>query len=207
MVDFDVRLGLTPTDLALRNLQVKRPDDWTELDPAESVEMRVLQQYFPGEIVKSRKFRDESTVWVKKQRIVDICHLLRDHPETRYNFLSDIVGVDLLKIKAEGEPRFEVVYNLYSLSTFQRFRVKAQVEDDEPSPNVDTVESIWPAANWPEREIFDLMGIVFNFHSDLRRIQLPDDWIGHPLRKDYPLGGEEVEFSFNVQERSGGGVR
>src|ERR1700684_2172618 len=125
MVDFDVRLGLTPTDLQLRNLQVKRPDDWVELDPAESVEMRILQEQFAGEIVKSRKFRDESTIWVKKDRIEEICRLLRDHSETRYNFLSDLTAVDLLKIKSPDEPRFEVLYNLYSLSSFKRLRVKA----------------------------------------------------------------------------------
>ena len=205
-MDFDVRLGLTPTDLALRNVQVKRPDDWVELDPAESAEIRVLQERFAGEILTSRKFRDESTIWVKKEQIVPICLLLRDHPETRYNFLSDITAVDLLRIKGPDEPRFELVYNLYSLSTFRRLRVKAQVPDTAPAPNIDTVESVWPAANWPEREVFDLFGILFNFHSDLRRIQMPDDWIGHPLRKDFPLGGETVEFSFNVQERSGGGA-
>jgi NADH-quinone oxidoreductase subunit C len=207
MVDFDVRLGLTPTDLALRTIQVRRPDDWVELDPEDSPEIRILQQAFPGEIVKSRKFRDENTVWVKKEKIVAILHVLRDHPDTRYNFLSDITAVDLLNIKSVDQPRFELVYNLYSLSTFKRFRVKAQVEDGHPLPTIDTVESVWPAANWPEREVYDLFGISFNNHSDLRRIQMPDDWIGHPLRKDFPLGGEVVEFSFNVQERSGGGPR
>lgn len=207
MVDFDVRLGLTPTDLTLRKLQVRRPDDWQNLDTQKSPEMRLIEQYFSGEVVKSRKFRDESTVWVKKERIVEICTMLRDHPDTKYNFLSDIVGLDLLKIKTEDEPRFEVLYNLYSLSTFKRFRVKAQVEYEEPMPTINTVESVWPAANWLEREIYDLMGISFNMHSDLRRIQMPDDWIGHPLRKDFPLGGEVVEFSFNVKERSGGGLR
>lgn len=205
MVDFDVRLGLTPTDLQLRNLQVIRPDGWTDLDPDESVELRVVEERFAGEVVKTRKFRDESTIWIKKDHIIDVCRLLRDHPETRYNFLADLTAVDLLNIKQPGEPRFELVYNLYSLTTFRRLRLKAQVEDAEPMPSIYTVESVWPAANWPEREVYDLFGINFILHSDLRRIQMPDDWIGHPLRKDFPLGGETVEFSFNVQERTGGG--
>ncbi len=204
MVDFDVRLGLTPTDLMLRESQIKRPDDWMLLDSDGSPEMALLEAQFPSEIVNSRKFRDESTVWVKKANIVAILKALRDDPSLRYNFLSDLTAVDLLKIKGNDAPRFEVVYNLYSLSTFKRFRVKAQVE--YPDPRIDTVESVWPAANWLEREVYDLMGIVFNYHSDLRRIQMPDDWIGHPLRKDFPLGGETVEFSFNVKERSGGGT-
>jgi NADH-quinone oxidoreductase subunit C len=204
MVDFNVRLGLSPTDLTLRHDQVRRPDEWVDLDPAESVEMAVLQESFASEIVKSRKFRDESTIWVKKDRIVEICRHLRDHRDTGYNFLSDLTAVDLLLVKAPDEPRFEVVYNLYSLATFRRLRLKAQVDFEEPMPTIDTVERVWPAANWLEREVYDLFGISFNNHSDLRRIQMPDDWIGHPLRKDFPLGGEAVEFSFNVRERSGG---
>jgi NADH-quinone oxidoreductase subunit C len=100
--------------------------------------------------------------------------------------------------KSDEEPRFQVVYNLYSLATFKRFRLNALVDDNA---KIDTVEGVWPASNWLEREVYDLFGIVFLGHSDLRRIQLPDDWVGHPLRKDQPLGGEEVEFSFNVKKR------
>jgi len=198
MVDFDVRLGLTPTDLNLREIAVRRPDDWQELNSVESAELALLEANFPGAVVNSRLFRDESTVWVKKEDIVKILTALRDADSTQYNFLSDLTCVDLLNIAHPGQPRFEVVYNLYSLATFKRFRVKAQVGDDA---TIDTVESVWPAANWLEREVYDLFGIVFNNHSDLRRIQMPDDWIGHPLRKDFPLGGEQVEFSFNVRGR------
>lgn len=198
MVDFDVRLGLTPTDLALRELQVKRPDDWVDLNADDSVDYRVVASQFAAEIVGSRLFRDEQTIWVKKDRIVEILTLLRDHPETQYNFLSDLTALDLIKMPGSAAPRFEIVYNLYSLVTFRRLRVKAQVPEGE---TISTVESVWPAANWPEREVYDLFGIVFAGHSDLRRIQMPDDWIGHPLRKDYPLGGEQVEFSFNVRGR------
>lgn len=198
MTDVDIRLGLTPTDLKYRELQVKRPDAWVDLTPENSVEFKLLQENFAGEIVKTRLFRDEKTIWVKKGKIVAICTLLRDNPETRYNFLSDLTAVDLLTIKSPEDPRFEIVYNLYSLATFQRLRLKAQVEE---GGTIDTVEGVWPAANWPEREVYDLFGIVFNNHSDLRRIQMPDDWVGHPLRKDFPLGGETIEFSFNVKER------
>jgi NADH-quinone oxidoreductase subunit C len=198
MVDYNVRLGLTPTDLVLREKQTRRPDDWIDLNPDDCVELKIVQRQFLEEIVKSRQFRDELTLWVKKDRIVEILALLRDHPETQYNFLSDLTAVDLLKMPGCDAPRFEVVYNLYSLTTFRRFRVKAQVAEGE---SISTAESVWPAANWPEREVYDLFGIVFAGHSDLRRIQMPDDWIGNPLRKDYPLGGEQVEFSFNVRGR------
>jgi NADH-quinone oxidoreductase subunit C len=114
--------------------------------------------------------------------------------------MSDMTCVDRLTFMTDDEPRFEVVYNLYSMGSFQRFRLKARVSEDDAT--IDTVESVWPCANWNEREIYDMFGIVFNNHSDLRRILMADDWIGHPLRKDYPMGGEEVEFSYNVRGRA-----
>jgi NADH-quinone oxidoreductase subunit C len=199
MVDFDVRLGLTPTDLELREIQIRRPAEFVELNPDDSAELRVVQEAFPGAVVSTRLFRDEKTIIVKKQDIVGICLLLRDHPETSFNYLSDITCVDRLKFMADDEPRFEIVYNLYSLATFQRLRIKAQVDEDDQS--IDTVESVWPNANWVEREVYDMFGVKFNNHSDLRRILMADDWIGHPLRKDYPIGGEEVEFTYNVRGR------
>ena len=198
-MDIDVRLGLTPTDLQLREIQVKRPDEWVDLNPDDHAEMRLIQEQFPGAIVSSRLFRGEKTIIIRKENVVAICRLLRDHRETNYNYLSDITAFDRLDIMDEGEPRFEVIYNLYSMGTFGRFRLKAQVDEDDPA--IDTVEGVWPNANWVEREVFDMFGITFNNHSDLRRILMPDDWVGHPLRKDFPLGGEEVEFSHNVRDR------
>jgi NADH-quinone oxidoreductase subunit C len=199
MVDYDVRLGLTPADLQLREIQVKRPEDWVELTPENSAEMRLIQQNFANEVITSRLFRDEKTVVVKSSNIVAICKALRDSPDTNYNYLSDIVGLDRLEFMEDEEDRFEVIYNLYSLGTFQRFRLKVRVSEDDPK--IDTVEGVWPNANWGEREIFDMFGITFNNHSDLRRILMPDDWVGHPLRKDFPLGGEEIEFSHNVRDK------
>lgn len=199
MVDIDVRLGLTPADLQLRDIQTRRPDDWVELNPDDHPEMRLLQEKFSGAVISSRLFRGEKTVIVKKDSIVGILHALRNDPVTNYNYLSDITALDRLEFMADDEIRFEVIYNLYSMGTFGRFRVKAQVDEDDPA--IDTVESVFPNANWMEREVYDLFGITFNNHSDLRRILMPDDWVGHPLRKDFPLGGEEVEFSYNVRGR------
>ncbi|MBV9851664.1 MAG: NADH-quinone oxidoreductase subunit C [Armatimonadetes bacterium] len=199
MVDFDVRLGLTPTDLQLREIQVKRPDEWVELNPDDSPEFRLIQQQFAGDIITSRLFRDEKTIVVKKDNIVAICRLLRDSSETNYNYLSDMTCVDRLEFMSDDEDRFEIVYHLYSMGTFGRFRVKARVSEDDAA--IDTVEGVWPCANWLEREIYDMFGIRFNNHTDLRRILMPDDWVGHPLRRDFPLGGEEVEFTHNVRDR------
>ena len=198
-MDIDVRLGLTPADLQLREIRVKRPEEFVELNPDDSSELRLIQENFPGDIVSSRLFRGEKTITVKKDNIVGIATLLRNSSETNYSYLSDVTAVDLLDIMADDQPRFEIIYNLYSMGTFQRLRLKAQVDEDDPA--IDTVEGVWPSANWNEREVYDLFGITFNNHSDLRRILMPDDWVGHPLRKDFPLGGEEVEFSHNVRGR------
>ncbi len=196
-MDIDVRLGLTPADLQLREIQVRRPDEWVELNPDDCVELRLLQENFPGAVVSTRLFRGEKTITVKKENIVGIAALLRNNAETNYSYLSDVTAVDLLDIMADDQPRFEIIYNLYSMGTFQRLRLKAQVDEDDPA--IDTVEGVWPSANWNEREVYDLFGITFNNHSDLRRILMPDDWVGHPLRKDFPIGGEEIEFTYNVR--------
>jgi NADH-quinone oxidoreductase subunit C len=199
MVDFDVRLGLGPTDLDLRKKQIRRPAEQVDLTPEDSAEFRLIQEQFPGVIVSSRLFRGEKTITVTKGDIVGVCRLLRDSAETNYNYLSDMTCVDRHNCMTDGEPRFEVLYNMYSMGSFQRFRLKAIVSEDDST--IDTVESIWPCANWLEREIYDMFGIAFNNHTDLRRILMADDWIGHPLRKDYPIGGEEVEFTYNVRGR------
>jgi NADH-quinone oxidoreductase subunit C len=207
MVDADVRLGLSGSDLMIRNrthasdlARLQRQD----LTVENCGEIKVLTAAgLAGEILGSKRSGGQDFLVVKKERIVEILTVLRDHKDTHYNLLSDLLGLDLLGFQ-EGNPdspRFEVIYSLYSLTHFKRFVVKAQVSEDDAT--IDTTIGVWVAANWPEREIFDMFGITFNHHPDLRRILMPDDWIGHPLRKDFPLGGEEVEFSHNVREQGG----
>jgi NADH-quinone oxidoreductase subunit C len=201
MVDTDVRLGLSGSDLAIRDRTFKSDLAKLEefsLNPDISPEFKVLvDNGFGDEIVAAKRFRDQDFIVVKKERIVEILTLLRDETTTAYKLVSDILGIDLYGF--DKEPRFEVVYSLYSIATARRIVIKAQVSEDDPT--IDTVSDVWPAANWPEREIYDLFGITFNGHPDMRRILMPDDWVGHPLRKDFPLGGEEVEFSHNVREQ------
>jgi len=202
MVDTDVRLGLSGSDLALRQSTFKadltRVDAFS-LNPDNSVEFKVLTDNgFADEIVGAKRFRDQDFITVKKDRIVEILTLLKHDSATDYKLVSDIFGIDLYGF--DKEPRFEVTYSLYSISTHRRIVIKAQVSEDDPT--IDSVSDVWAAANWAERETYDLMGIVFNNHPDLRRIMMPDDWIGHPLRKDFPLGGEEVEFSHNVRDQA-----
>ena len=201
MVDVDVRLGLSGSDLAIRERTFTSDLSRTaqrNLTPDECTEWKALQKAgFGDEVLVALRFREQDFLTVKKERIVGILTLLRDNPECSYDLVSDIFGVDLLGFGRE--PRFEVVYSLYSLKTRKRIVIKAQVGEEELS--LDTTSGVWPAAEWPEREIFDLFGIEFHGHADMRRILMPDDWIGHPLRKDFPLGGEEVEFSHNVRDQ------
>lgn len=140
-----------------------------------------LKGKFSAAILEVAEFRGETTVVVKKEEIVAICSHLKK--AEGFNFLTDLCGVDYLG-KA---PRFMVVYHLYNIKTHERLRLKVPVE--EKAPQVDTVSGVWATANWLERECWDLMGISFNNHPDLRRILMPEDWQGHPLRKDYPVQG------------------
>jgi NADH-quinone oxidoreductase subunit C len=122
-------------------------------------------------------FRDEGTAVLSKGALIDGCRFC--HDELGFDYMSDLTCVDWLA----REPRFDVVYHLMSTADWQRFRLKVQVNEDEPVP---TVVPVWGAANWAEREVWDLFGIEFEGHPDLRRIMMPEGWIGFPLRKDYP---------------------
>lgn len=152
---------------------------------SENAAVSQLNEKFPGAVLAEIEFRGDTTVLVKKEEIVAICSFLKK--ELGFNFLVDLCGIDNL-----GQtPRYAVVYNLRNLSTKANLRLKVLVE--QSSAQVDTVSGVWATANWLERECWDLMGISFTNHPDLRRILLPADWQGHPLRKDYPLQGPDRE--------------
>jgi NADH-quinone oxidoreductase subunit C len=144
----------------------------------------LLEEKFPDEVVEVVEFRGDTTIEVKPDRIVDICTALKDGHDTGFKYLSMIAGMDY----SPASPRFGVVYNLYSHKHHDRITLKARLADDQ-SPAIDSVAKVWSTANWHEREIYDMMGIRFNGHPDLRRILMPADWVGHPQRKDYPLKG------------------
>jgi NADH-quinone oxidoreductase subunit C len=156
----------------------------------ENTILTKLKVKFPESVLQSSEFRGDRTIVIKREDIVSVCQFLRDDGELSFNFLSDLTAVDHL----ERKPRFDVVYHLYSIGRNHRVRIKVEVDEDQ---NVPSVTSLWGNANWFEREVFDLFGIRFDAHPDLRRILLPDDWEGHPLRKDSPLTREEVMFSHN----------
>jgi len=127
--------------------------------------------------------RDEMTVCIDRSHIREACTWLRASAECDFNFLSDITCVDWYP----AEPRFEVVYHLLSIAKKERVRLKVKL--DSAGPAIDSLTTIWPGANYFEREIFDLFGIRFNGHPYLRRLLMPEDWEGYPLRKDYPVEG------------------
>jgi len=142
-----------------------------------------IQERFPDDVLELYTYRDAPIAVVRKERIKEILLFLRDDPELRFNLLMDLAGVDYLLLR--NEPRFEVVYQLYSLPFNRRLRVKAPV--DERDTQIDSVTELWPGANWYEREVWDMFGIRFKGHPDLRRLLMYDQFKGHPLRKDYPI--------------------
>jgi NADH-quinone oxidoreductase subunit C len=136
-----------------------------------------------GEVIEAF---NEVTVIVPREKVVEVCSFLKTAPGLEFNMLADLCGVDR---GPEEEPRFEVNYHLFSTTKYHRMRLKVLLNDEDT--HVETVTTVWRTANWHERETFDLLGIIFDGHPDLRRILLPEDWEGHALRKDFPLRGYE----------------
>ncbi len=153
-----------------------------------------LQQELGENVLGVEEFRGQTSVTLDREAIVNACQMLRDDPELDFNFLAALTAVDYWP----SEPRFKIVYQLYSLANKEFIGLRAQLSNE--SPEISTIENIYPNANWHEREVFDMFGVTFKDHSDQRRIIMPYDWEGHPLRKDYPLGYEEVQFTFNFDE-------
>ena len=147
--------------------------------------VELLQDKFPEEVLEVMEFRGETTILVKPGKIVDLCMTLRDDHNTAFKYLSMIAGLDFLP----QSPRFGVVYNLYSHKHHDRVTLKTMLVSDA-APIINSVVQVWTTANWHEREVYDMMGIRFQGHPDLRRILMPGDWVGHPQRKDYPLRGQ-----------------
>lgn len=142
---------------------------------------KTLQQKFSDFILEAYTYRDDAIVVVDRHGIYDICKFLRDDSRMKFDLLMDLAGVDYLG----RDPRFEVVYTLYSLKNNNRLRIKVPI--DERNPQIQTLSTLWKIADWYEREVWDMYGIRFKGHPDLRRILMYDEFKGHPLRKDYPI--------------------
>lgn len=151
----------------------------TEKNPT----IRKLKEWDAQAVSEVIEFRGETTVVVPREHFRRAAEYLAAEPSLRFSFLSDITTVDKFPL----EPRFELNYHLLSMDRGERLRLKVKLNGSDPT--IHSVTSVWPTANWHERENFDLFGIRFEGHPDLRRILMPDDWEGHPLRKDYPVEG------------------
>jgi NADH-quinone oxidoreductase subunit C len=151
--------------------------------------VKKLKEKFPASVLDVKTFREEVTVTVSKGDIVKISQFLQSDPDLQFHLLTDLCGVDHFR----KTPRFEVVYHLCSVKNNQRLRVKTGVGEAE---SILTVSSVWKVANWYEREAYDLLGIPFENHPDLRRILLWDGYEGHPLRKDFPVEGPDFDKPF-----------
>jgi NADH-quinone oxidoreductase subunit C len=143
--------------------------------------VEALEAWKPGVATDASLHRDQLSVWVAAENNVAACRFLKE--QLGYQRLSFLTAVDWFPV----EPRFEVVYNLHSFERNHWLRLKCKLNGT--NPEIESVTPVWRGANWYEREIFDLFGIVFRNHPELRRIMMPEDWQGHPLRKDYPISG------------------
>ena len=155
-------------------------------------EVARIRSAHPDAIVGIEEQPERGLYWirVKPRTIVPVAKLLRDDRNLDYKMLADLFCID----RPESEKRFNVVYNLYSVTRNRRIFLRVHVADGEPVP---TLSEVYPCANWAEREIYDLFGVPFEGHPDPRRIMMPDDWSGHPLRKDYPAVGRQPVILFN----------
>jgi NADH-quinone oxidoreductase subunit C len=140
----------------------------------------ILTPLLPGASFEVGRSIDFATIYVRGEHLVETCRTLRDNPALRFTTIIEVTAADYFP----RQPRFEVVYHLLSIEHRMRLRVKVRVSNTGSLP---TVEGVWKGAGWPEREVWDMFGIVFEGHADLRRLLMPEDWDGHPARKDYPV--------------------
>ncbi len=169
-----------------REKQLEESATATGTNDAASPLVATLQSgnyHWVGDIIQAF---GEVTLIIPRERIAEVCQFLKTASGFEFNLLSDITGADR---GVEEEPRFEVNYQLFSTTKYHRLRLKVLLNEDEM--RVPTVTGVWRTANWHERETFDMFGVIFEGHPDLRRILLPEDWQGHALRKDFPLRGYE----------------
>jgi NADH-quinone oxidoreductase subunit C len=161
---------------------VKKKDEGPKpVDASNHPLVKRLRERLNGAIAESSEFVGQLSIRVEPGHIVEVCNALKNDAETPFNYLSDLTCVHF---PDRAEAPFEVVYHLYSISANERVRLKVATNEEK---GVESVTSVWPTANWMEREVFDLFGVPFGNHPDLRRILLPPDWEGHPFRKEYPL--------------------
>ncbi len=150
----------------------------------DSANIAILKKKFGNTIIDFHSFRGDDTIIINKHYVLDVCRFLKEEKDLDFNFMMDLTAVDYLNQKDRKE-RFEVVYHYYSLKHNHRIRVKAPVSDADCV--IDSIVPLWVGADWFEREVYDMYGIKFNNHPNLKRILLYEEFVGYPLRKDYPI--------------------
>jgi NADH-quinone oxidoreductase subunit C len=168
----------------------KKEEGPKPVDAAGHPLVKKLRDKFAGAVIEASEFLGQLSIAIEPARIVEVCDFLKRDDVTPFNYLSDLTCVHY---PDHREAPFEVIYNLYSIPANERVRLQVSVNGE----GVDSVTGVWPSADWPEREVYDLFGVKFRNHPDLRRILLPPDWEGHPLRKDYPLEFVENRWTEN----------
>jgi len=169
-----------------------------------------VKEAFPAKRFRATEFRGQSTLIVEPEDLHEVLAFLRDDEATKYNFLSDVIGVDYLNYPAEMPGRFGVIYNLIAFDRDDRFFVKVYLDpslptegiEEDPALYLESVTDLWSGAEWPEREVFDMFGIRFRNHPDLRRILTWKDYPAHALRKDYPLRGRGERENYRLVDRT-----
>jgi NADH-quinone oxidoreductase subunit C len=178
-----------PTAAGVPKPPVKKKDEGPKPEDASTHPLfKRLREKFGDEVTSAFNFVGQLSVHVRAESIVEVCRALRDDADTPFDYLSDLTCVHWPE---RDEAPYEVVYNLYSISKNERVRLKSAAGEE----GIESVTAVWPTANWMEREVYDLFGVEFKNHPDLRRLLLPKDWDGHPLRKDYPLEFMENQWT------------
>ncbi len=164
-----------------------------ELTQAERNILQALAGHFGEAVTGHEKFDDQLSIFVDNTVLFELARFMKDEEAAGFELLSDICGVDWID---NPQQRFELIYNFYSVNTNERVLIRTFLPDSE-KPSIRSIQPIYPGADWLEREVYDMLGIEFEGHPDLRRIITPDDFEGWPHRKDYPLTYEAPNFSYN----------
>jgi NADH-quinone oxidoreductase subunit C len=200
---------MAETPAAGANTSPATPDERRPVSPDHPT-FALVKAAFPGKRFRATEFRGQSTLIVEPRDLHAVMAFLRDDAGTRYNFLCDVIGIDYLGYPSPMPGRFAVVYNLVSHERTDRFFVKVFLNPslptggtlEDPALWLDSVTDLWPGAEWTEREVFDMFGVRFRNHPDLRRILLWESYPAHPLRKDYPLRGRGEREDYKVVDRT-----
>jgi len=171
-----------------------------DLQKTEQLLRNKLTEYFGEQIVSIEIAHGELVLQIAREALIPVLRRLHDDGDFAYDFLSYCTAIDRSALKLT--PRFEMIYQLLSTKNAQRLRVKALIPENDPT--IESTVTVYGAADWMEREAFDMFGIIFKNHPDLRRILMPEDWEGYPLRKDFPLGGvKSFYFKRSTEPRAG----